>query len=112
MLFASPDPEDYLGGVNTVTFNNGSTSAQLPIPLIDDEGADECDEDFSAQISIPAEAAANAVVAGPDATATVVIKDDERECSNRCMQSILGTSMSECKLYMQHYGYTHFQGCI
>lgn len=105
MLFASPDPNDYLGGEYTVTFTNGSTSAQLPIPLIDDEGADECDEDFRAQISIPAEAAANAVVAGSDATATVLIKDDERECN------ISGASMSQCKLYMQHDVYP-CQGCI
>lgn len=97
-----PDPNDYLGGEFTVTFTNGSTSAQLAIPLVDDEGADECDEDFSAQISIPAEAAAIAVVAGSDATATVVIKDDERECSNKQMQSILWASRSKCQLYMQH----------
>ena len=78
-----PDPDDYTGGEFTVTFTNGSTTAQVSIPLTNDiDGADECDEQFSAQISIPEEAAANAVVAGPDNTATTVIKDDERRCSN------------------------------
>ena len=56
---------------------------QLLIPLTNDKGPDECDETFSAQISIPPEAAANAVVAGSDDTATIVIKDDDRKCSNR-----------------------------
>ena len=78
-----PDPDDYTGGEFTVTFTNGSTTAQVFILLINDiDGADECDEWFRAQISIPEEAAANGVVAGPDNTATTVIKDDERRCSN------------------------------
>ena len=75
-----PDPDDYMGGNFTVTFSQGSTTAQVAIPVNNDVGGvDECDEDFKAQISIPEEAAANSVVAGSDNTATTVIKDDERK---------------------------------
>ena len=71
-----------MGGEFIATFSNGSTTAQVTIPVTNDmDGADECDEDFNAQISIPEAAAANSVVAGPDNTANVVIKDDERKCS-------------------------------
>ncbi len=86
-VHSAPDPDDYLGGEFTVTFSNGSTTAQVIIPVTNDmDGVDECDEDFNAQISIPEEAAANSVVAGPDNTANVVIKDDERKCSTTVVE--------------------------
>ena len=101
---STPDPDDYLGGEFTVTFSNGSTTAQITIPVTNDmDGADECDEDFNAQISIPEEAAASSVVAGPDNIANVVIKDDERKCSTTAVKCTVskacvlgGSTFIEC----------------
>ena len=74
--FATAAGEDYTGGSYTATFPAGATTASVSIPITEDAIA-EPTEDFSAVLTIPAEAASQGITKGADDTATINILDND-----------------------------------
>jgi tRNA threonylcarbamoyladenosine modification (KEOPS) complex Cgi121 subunit len=73
------DEPDYTGGVYNVTFPEGSSKAELHIPIRDDDKP-ESDETFTATLMIPD--SAEGVEAGENNIATVTITDDDKKLVN------------------------------
>ena len=75
------DGEDFTGGTYTATFQAGSTTASVSIPITNDSVL-EGTESFNGSLSIPQAAADLKVTAGSADTATVnILDDDGRECT-------------------------------
>ena len=71
-------PDDYTGGRYTATFTAGSTTAEVTIPIHDDECFDgQGDKTFFGDLVISADAMAKGVRAGSDVVATVNVADNE-----------------------------------
>ena len=75
------DGSDYTGGLYNVTFAQGSSEAELYIPIVND-GILEPEESFTATLSVPEEAAQLGVKPGNDSEATVTITDDDSKIVN------------------------------
>ena len=69
-------PEEYVNGTYNVAFIPESTTAELQVPIVDDTVCED-DEVFFGNIIIPTALVAVGVMAGPQNTATISIKDDD-----------------------------------
>ena len=77
-LYFATDGSDYTGGRYNVTFVEGSSQAELRIPIIDNNQY-ETEEEFTATLTIPESAAEIGVEAGEDDEATVTINDNDEQ---------------------------------
>lgn len=80
LLSSHPAPSDYGAGPYSVTFIAGSTTATVPIPIVDDDSYEgKIDpEELTATIST-ANTGVPSISAGDEDTATVFIVDNEGE---------------------------------
>ena len=72
-------PSDFNGNIPIITFNPNETSVDVILTAISDD-IPECDETFTAVLSIPPSSQALNVTLGDISSATVVIEDRGGQC--------------------------------
>ena len=95
--YVSSEPDDYRGREFPVSFPAGVTKTNLSIPIVNDH-IFEFDENFFITLDIPQPAANIGVMRGEPFQATVIIVNDESECS----LSIYTTLLSHSFLTVSH----------